>query len=132
MEPDFLTLDEVVRIHQDQLARYGGTPGLRDAGLLESAVHMPRAAFGGERMHTDLFEAASAYLFHLASNHPFIDGNKRTGAAAAIVFLHMNGVEVEADEEGLEAITLAVACGRADKSEVADFFRRIGHDREGR
>ena len=82
MEPDFLTLDEVLRIHLDQIERYGGQSGLRDLGLLESAVNMPRASFAGRHAHTDLFEQAAAYLFHIVSNHPFIDGNKRTGSAA--------------------------------------------------
>lgn len=126
MEPDFLTLDEVLRIHLDQIERYGGQSGLRDLGLLESAVNMPRASFAGRHAHTDLFEQAAAYLFHIVSNHPFIDGNKRTGSAAALVFLLMNGVELEADEEGLESITMGVARGEAEKSRVADFFRRIG------
>ena len=101
----------------------GGLAGVRDAGLLESAVSMPRAAFSGERLHCDLFEMAAAYLFHVVSNHPFIDGNKRTGAAAALVFLLMNGVRLEADEEGLEATTRAVARGEADKAQIAGFFR---------
>ena len=67
---------------------------------------------------------ASAYLYHIVQNHPFLDGNKRTGAAAAIIFLLMNGVEVEADEEGLVDLTLAVAEGRAGKRQIAEFFRR--------
>ena len=67
---------------------------------------------------------AAAYLFHIVQNHPFIDGNKRTGAAAAIIFLEMNGVELEADEDGLVAVTLAVACGQAGKKEIAEFFRK--------
>ncbi len=127
MEPDFLTLGEVLFIHLDQIERYGGKAGLRDAGLLESAMSMPRATFAGRHMHADLFEMAAAYLFHIVSNHPFIDGNKRTGSAAALVFLLINGVELEADEEGLEAITMSVARGKAKKAQVADFFRRIGH-----
>jgi death-on-curing protein len=68
---------------------------------------------------------AAAYLFHIVQNHPFIDGNKRAGAAAAIIFLDMNGVDVEADEEGLVALTLRVACAKAGKTEIADFFRRL-------
>lgn len=127
MEPDFLTLDEVLRIQLDQIERYGGQSGLRDLGLLESAVNMPRAAFAGRHAHADLFEMAAAYLFHIVSNHPFIDGNKRAGSAAALVFLLMNGVELEADEEGLEAITMGVARGDTGKTQVADFFRRICH-----
>ncbi|MDD4890588.1 MAG: type II toxin-antitoxin system death-on-curing family toxin [Phycisphaerae bacterium] len=128
MQPLFLTLDEVIRIHRDQVERYGGSAGVRDVGLLESAVAAPKASFGGHRRHANLFEMAAAYLFHIVGNHAFIDGNKRTGAAAAaaIVFLILNGVKLEPDEDGLEAITMAVAKGEASKRDVAAFFRRIG------
>lgn len=86
---------------------------------------MPQASFDGAFLHGDLFEMAAAYLYHIVQNHPFVDGNKRTGAAAAIVFLAMNDVEVAADEEGLVEVTLAVASGRAGKSDAAAFFRSI-------
>ena len=69
------------------MARYGGLPGLRDEGLLESAVAQAVATFGGEYLHNDIFQMAAAYLFHIVQNHPFVDGNKRAGAAAAVVFL---------------------------------------------
>lgn len=125
MAPDFLTLEEVILIHLDQIDRYGGCAGVRDVGLLESAAAMPRSMSGGRFLHADLFEMAAAYLFHIVRNHPFLDGNKRTGAAAAIVFLLLNRVDVEPDEEGLERITAAVATGRAGKQQVAEFLRRI-------
>ena len=125
MPVEFLHIDEVLAIHRDQIERYGGQMGVRDVGLLESAVAMPRASFGGETLHQDIFQMAAAYLFHIAQNHPFFDGNKRTGAVAAIVFLALNDIELKADEEGLEAITLAVAQGKAGKDEVAEFFRKI-------
>jgi len=98
---------------------------VRDVGLLQSAIAMPQASFGGEFLHKDLFEMAAAYLYHLVQNHAFVDGNKRVGAASAIVFLTLNGVELEADEEGLVEITLAVAQGQADKQQIAVFFRKI-------
>jgi len=88
---------------------------------------MPQASFGGEFLHKDLFEMAAAYLYHIVQNHPFVDGNKRTGAAVAIIFLAMNGVEIEADEEGLVNLTLAVARSKVGKSEIADFFRQRAH-----
>src|SRR5207245_5063328 len=88
----FLDLAEVTEIHRDQIERYGGAHGVRDQGLLESALAMPQAGMAGEYFHTDLFEMAAAYLFHLAKNHPFIDGNKRVAAMAAFVFLAMNDV----------------------------------------
>ena len=124
MSPEFLRVDEVLRIHEDQIQRYGGDASIRDPGLLLSAVAMPRASFGGEVLHRDLFEIAAAYLFHLAQDHPFVDGNKRTATAAALVFLDMNGVELEADEDALVELVLAVARGEADKARIAEFFRR--------
>lgn len=123
MEPTFLTLDEVIAIHRDQIERYGGSEGIRDLGLLQSAIAMPMAAFGGQYLHTDLNEMAAAYLYHLAQNHPFLDGNKRVGAVAADVFLAMNDVELLAGEEEYADLVLSVACGKTSKSEVADFFR---------
>lgn len=86
---------------------------------------MPQAGFGGEYLHKDLFEMAAAYLFHIVQNHPFIDGNKRAGAASALVFLEMNGIELSPDEDGLVALTLAVATGQAGKQEAAEFFRKL-------
>ncbi len=85
---------------------------------------MPAAEFGGHYAHTDLYEMAAAYLFHLVQNHPFIDGNKRTGAVAAMVFLSLNGIEVDADGKALEKLVLAVAAGRTGKTTVAEFFRK--------
>ena len=123
--PVFLTVDQVIRIHAAMVERYGGDPGVRDRGLLASAVAVPAAAYGGEFMHADLLEMAAAYLFHIVRNHPFVDGNKRAGAASAIVLLAMNGVEIKADQDGLVGITLAVASSRASKAEVAAFFRGL-------
>jgi len=127
MRPCFLDLDRVVRLHTSLIQVYGGDPGLRDAGLLHSAIAVPQASFGGELLHQGLFEMAAAYLYHIVQNHPFIDGNKRTGAAAAIIFLAMNDVPLKADEEGLVEITLRVATGAARKPDVAEFFRSIAH-----
>jgi death-on-curing protein len=125
--PTFLDLWDVVRIHQDQLGRYGGERGIRDAASLASAVAMPQAASEGGYLHGDLFEMAAAYLFHIVRNHPFLDGNKRTGVVAAIVFLRLNDVLVQADEDELEALVRDVAEGRAGKAESAEFFRRNVH-----
>ena len=126
VDPLFLGLEEVIAIHRDQIERYGGSAGIRDMGLLESAVAMPAAGFGGQYLHQNLYEMAAAYLFHIVQNHPFVDGNKRAGAVAAIVFLKMNGIEVEAEEDDLEAMVLSVAKGEADKADAARFFREHG------
>ena len=123
-DPVFLTLGEVIEIHRDQIERYGGDPGLRDLGLRQSAMAMPAAGFGGRYLHTDLFEMAAAYLFHIAQNHPFVDGNKRTGAVASLVFLSLNDVEIEADDEELEKIVMGVAEGKIEKASVAKFLRK--------
>ncbi len=123
MQPDFLELEEVLYIHADQIERYGGAASIRDAGLLESALAMPRATFGGEFLHRDLYEMGAAYLFHIVQNHPFVDGNKRTGTATALVFLEMNGVAVDADEDALVELVLDVAQSRADKARIAEYFR---------
>jgi len=124
VKPVFLTLDELIAIHRDQIVRYGGLEGIRDWALLHSAVAMPAAGFGGKYLHSDLCEMAAAYLFHLVQNHPFIDGNKRVGAVAAYVFLAMNKTRLTADQKAYGDLVLSVARGEASKSEVAQFFVR--------
>src|SRR6185369_192349 len=96
MRPEFLTLDEVLEIHRDQIVRYGGSMGVRDMGLLQSALAQPQATFERQFLHHDIFEMAAAYLFHIVQNHPFIDGNKRVGVAAALVFLLLNDCDIKA------------------------------------
>jgi death on curing protein len=123
--PAFLTLDEVLAIHADQIRRYGGHRGLRDLGLLSSAVAVPRASFGGSFLHPSLTEMTAAYLFHLARNHPFVDGNKRTALASALAFLWLNGRRLEAGEDELTNLTIGVASGEVSKAEAAVLIR--GH-----
>lgn len=123
-KPLFLGLDEIIEIHRDQISRYGGHEGIRDTELLHSAVAMPAAGFGDDYLHADIFEMASAYLFHIIRNHPFMDGNKRTGAVAAAVFLMLNGKELNAGEESFEKMVRSVAEGKADKAEASAFFRK--------
>ncbi|NOY93678.1 MAG: type II toxin-antitoxin system death-on-curing family toxin [Deltaproteobacteria bacterium] len=124
MRPEFLTVEDVIEIHESQLERFGGSDGLRDRGLLESAVAQPQMTFGGEFVHVDLFAMGAAYLFHLVANHAFVDGNKRVGLLAALVFLDINGIRIERDSELLLELTLAVAEGHADKHQVAGILRR--------
>jgi len=121
-EPHFLTLDEVLGIHADQMRRYGGQPGLRDLGLLQSALGMPETTFDGEYLHGTLYEMAAAYLFHIARNHPFADGNKRTALMGALVFLGLNGRRLDAELEALYGLVDGVAAGSVDKAEVAVFL----------
>jgi death-on-curing protein len=121
--PFFLDLDHVLRLHNDMIENYGGPHGIRDLGLLLSAIATPQTAYEGEYIHGDIHEMAAAYMYHIVQNHPFIDGNKRTGAAAAIVFLAMNDISVANDEQGLVDLTLSVARGQAGKADIAEFFR---------
>ena len=124
MTIDFLTLDDVIAIYEDQIERYGGQAGIRDMNALLSAVAMPQATFDGKHLHADIFEMAAAYLFHLVQNHPFVDGNKRAGAVAALVFLDLNGVEVSIDDDRLVEFVLDVAQGRHNKHAIAAFLRK--------
>lgn len=128
LAPTFLTFDEVLALHADQVHRYGGDVGLRDAGLLSSALAVPRATFDGAFLHGTLYEMAAAYLFHVCQNHPLLDGNKRTALAAALAFLWLNEAEVVADPDELAELVLDVARGKAAKSEVAVFLRRHAHE----
>jgi death-on-curing protein len=121
--PTFLTLEEVLMIHGDQIKRYGGAPGIRDTAVLRSALAMPQAGAGGEYFHGDLFEMAAAYLFHLVMNHAFVDGNKRVGTAAAVIFLDLNGVEIAPSDDDLVELVLGVIAGQVSKAEVANFLR---------
>lgn len=130
--PSFLTLDEVLALHADQIERYGGTHGLRDLGLLESALATPRASFGGAFLHPSLEEMAAAYLYHVVQNHPFADGNKRVGLASAIAFLGLNDRWLEAPEDEIVELVLGVGSGRVSKAEVAVFVREHVEDFRGR
>jgi death on curing protein len=123
-EITFLSLGELLEIHRDQIARYGGSHGLRDLDLVKSALGMPQATFGGEYLHTDVFEMAAAYLFHIVKNHPFIDGNKRAGAVSALVFLALNGYDFTAPQDALAKMVFALAGGELAKADVAIFIRK--------
>jgi death-on-curing protein len=123
MAPTFLTIDEILEIHTDQIARYGGMAGVRDVGLLQSALAQPQATFGGQFLHADLFDMAAAYLFHIVGNHAFIDGNKRVGAVAALVFLLLNNCDIKATNQELESLVLSVAQGQTEKEAIAQFLR---------
>ncbi|MGH8192404.1 MAG: type II toxin-antitoxin system death-on-curing family toxin [Rhodanobacteraceae bacterium] len=123
MPPTFLTIDQVIRIHRSMIETYGGSMGILDQAMLKSAVAMPQATFGGQFLHGDLYAMAAAYLYHLVQNHSFQDGNKRVGAAAAVVFLAVNDITIQADQDGLAELTLRVATGQADKEAIAEFFR---------
>ncbi len=127
--PEFLDLADVLELHALQRARFGGGAGLRDGGLLESALAQPQATFAGTFLHGDLFAMAAAYLFHIVQNHPFVDGNKRTGLLAALVFLDLNGISIAQGSPGLYDLTLGVAAGSVNKVGAAEALRRFAYRR---
>lgn len=124
-DPVFLTLEEVLQFHADQIEAHGGDGAILDLGKLESALAQPLAMFGGQYLHRDLAEMAAAYLFHIVQNHPFADGNKRTGTNAAIVFLELNEISLDYPIDQTEQLVLCVASGNATKSDVATFIRNL-------
>ena len=117
--PKFVSQQAVLRIHARQVERFGGTPGLRDEGLLESALAQPQATFGGQILHPTIFEQAAAYLYHLAMNHPFIDGNKRTAFAVMDTFLRANGYRLEITDDEAYNLVMRVVQKELDKISLA-------------
>lgn len=133
LNPVFLSIEEVLEIHADQITRYGGTLGVRDEGLLRSALAQPESRFGDEFLHGSLETMAAAYLFQWVKNHPFLDGNKRTGAACGLIFLEINGLELDPaldfpendfEQTRLETIVLSVIAGQITKDGLADVFTK--------
>ena len=120
-----LTVEIVREIHAEAIGGFGGSDGVREPALLESAVAAPQASFGGRSPYADLAEVAAAYLFYLCKNHPFVDGNKRAALGACIVFLRLNGVEPEADGPEWEELTLAVASSEIDRDEATMRLRKL-------
>lgn len=119
----YLSLEEIFALHEQVLARSGGSAGVRDMGAVESAVAQPQMGFGGQDLYPSLAEKAAALSFSLINNHPFVDGNKRIGHAAAEVFLLLNGYEISADVDEQEHIVLAVAAGEISRDEWTNWLR---------
>jgi death-on-curing protein len=124
-DPLFLSVDEVLALHDDQLRLFGGSAGIRDRGVLESAVAMPASTFDGVYLHTDLFEMAAAYAFHIAEGQPFVDGNKRAALNAALVFLDLNGWLVTDPEMSLYEGMIGFATGDFDKASFAVLLKTL-------
>ncbi len=131
MEPLFLTLDEMVEIHSQQIENYGGSDGLRDPAALESATATPMATYDGHYLHPTVPAMAAAYLFHVCQNHPFVDGNKRTGANAAVTFLIMNDWDLDFSEDEFADLVLSVAAGAISKPALTDLFEACCHPVSG-
>jgi death-on-curing protein len=120
----FLTLIEVLELHRRVIEQSGGAFGIRDVGLLESAIAQPRMTFGGEDLYPSLLEKAAALGFSIIMNHPFIDGNKRTGHAAAETFLVLNRMEINASVDEQERVVLAIASGGLEREAFVEWLQR--------
>jgi len=123
-QPKFILLEQVVALHKLQVDQFGGTHGVKDQGLLLSALAQPESGLGENYFHKDHYEMAAAYLFHLVKNHAFYDGNKRIAALTSAVFLQINGFMVTADENEFEKLVLDAAQSLVTKAEIAEFFRK--------
>jgi death on curing protein len=122
IEIDFLTVDEVIELHDYVIYKYGGASGLLHHNLLESTVAQPALFLFGSYVHEDIFAMAAAYSFHLIKNHPFIDGNKRTGILAALIFLRRNGIIMVVNFDSLYYLAIKIASSELNKEETACFF----------
>lgn len=120
-----LTVDIVRDIHAEAINRFGGSDGIRELSLLESAVAAPKASFAGQSPYSDLIEIAAAYLFFLCKNHPFIDGNKRAALGSCLVFLKLNKISPPPDSPDWEKLTLGVAASELDRDQTTARLREI-------
>ena len=121
----FLSIDNVIELHRRTIEKEGGSPGIRDRGLLDSAVSAPQQSWGGEYLHTSVVAMAAAYLYHIVQNHPFVDGNKRTGSLALLFFCRYNGLTPLPEPEDLESVTMLVASGKLDKDGVTQWLEGL-------
>jgi len=120
----FLTVQEVIKLHDIAVERFGGALGIRNKGLLESAIAQPKLVIFEKYVYKDLFQMAGAYAFHIIKNHAFIDGNKRTGILVALTFLDMNNYCIETDPESLYELAIIIAQSKLSKNQIAEFFRK--------
>lgn len=122
--PNFVSQSDVLNIHKRQIEIFGGLDGIRDLGVLDSALAQPEATFFGELLHPTIFTQAAAYLYHLAKNHPFLDGNKRTAFATTIAFLQINGYELNMTEDEAYNMVMQVAQGEMSKEALASLLEQ--------
>ena len=128
----YLTVADVLGLHDAAIEDFGGSPNIRDIGLIESAVEQARQTFGGELLYTQASEVAASYWHSLTCNHGLIDGNKRTGAMAAIMFLERNGYELTLSVEMVAKVGIAMSSGMLDRSGVFALMARSVRRRTGR
>ena len=126
----FLNKETILAFHRDQVKTYGGKQGIRDEGLLESALAQPQISFGGEYVHDNIFEMAAVYGFHICKNHPLFDGNKRTTLVAIYTFLYVNGYRLQADKKSLYAVMIDLANGKLEKEVLAEFLEENTKERK--
>jgi len=120
---DFIPKQIVLYFHEQLIQLYGGTPGIRDEDLLDSALEQPRASFGGNFLHKSIFEMAAAYGYHICKNHPFVDGNKRVSLVVMDTFLQKNGYEITAPEKETYKIIIALSSGEVSKQELTEWLK---------
>ena len=132
IEPVFVNISDVFDIHEYQILRFGGSDGLRSIELLESAIAMPSATFDGQYLYPTILDMAASYLYHLVKNHPFVDGNKRTGAMVAVYFLALNNYLFDATNEEYTELVLRVAAGEKTLRGISFFFHRHAHPKHSR
>ncbi len=123
--PLFLTIAEVVEIHKDQIEKYGGHQQIRDYKLLCSSVSAPKASWGGQYLHNEIFDMAAAYIYFISQDHPFMDGNKRTALASGLVFLELNGISIVDNDGVLYDVVMDIASGNKNKVHVGDILRSL-------
>jgi death on curing protein len=119
----FLLIDEVIKINADQIALYGGLHGVRDFALLDSAINRAKASFQGTYLYGDIFIMAAAYAHSIIKNHPFVDGNKRTGIVSALLFLGCNGYKPTLNDDQLIEIAMNVATSNMSLNELATYLK---------
>lgn len=128
----FLSVEHVIALHDTLIEEFGGTYGLRDKGLLESAVTQPRQSFGGEDLYPSLFDKAAAYAFFISENQPFLDGNKRTAATVAGVFLDLNGYEIDCAQGQIYEMMMQLANKAIPRDDLAAWFSRNSVRKKGK
>jgi len=121
----FLEVAHVLYLHKEVIDDFGGMHGVRDENLLDSAVNVPRVAFGGEYLHKTIPAMAAAYAFHLCQNHPFFDGNKRIALSSSVAFLEINGYELPVAKGIMSEKVLSVASGKMNKDELTSFYEEF-------
>ncbi len=119
----YLTLDEVLAIHHKEVEKFGGSHGVRDLNLLDSAIHRPQSSFMGEDLYPSLFHKAAALMHSILLNHPFIDANKRTATVSMAYFLHLSGYNIEAGQKELVELALKVASKQIDLEQISKWLK---------